>query len=168
MDNIVLIGFMGCGKTTVGIRLSYAMRRTFLDTDRLIEKEQGREISRIFAREGEESFRRLETEMLKRLADTQQGVIIATGGGTPVKKENRGLLKRLGRVVYLEVKPETVYERVKGDTKRPLLQCERLLERIRELMEAREEAYREAADVVISVDGKDFETIIKEIEEKTK
>ena len=168
MSNIVLIGFMGCGKTTVGIRLSYAMRRAFLDTDKLIEKEQEKETSRIFAQEGEEKFRQLETEMLEKLAGTEQDRIIATGGGTPVRKENRSLLKKLGQVVYLEAKPETVYERVKEDTKRPLLQCERPLERIRERMEVREEAYREAADMVISVDGKDFETIVKEIEEKSK
>ena len=72
MSNIVLIGFMGCGKTTVGIRLSYAMRRAFLDTDKLIEKEQEKEISRIFAQEGEEKFRQLETEMLEKLAGTGQ------------------------------------------------------------------------------------------------
>jgi len=168
MDNIVLIGFMGSGKTTVGIRLSYYMRRTFLDTDKLIEKEQGREISRIFAQEGEAYFRELETEMLEKLGKTETGRIIATGGGTPVKKENRPLLKKLGKVVYLKLEPETVYERVKEDTKRPLLQCGDPLGRIRELMAARREAYEEAADIVIRVDDKDYDTIVKEIEEKTK
>lgn len=166
MNNIILIGFMGCGKTTVGIRLSYHMRRAFLDTDRLIEKKQGKEISEIFAKEGENSFRDMETQMLQELVETEHGKIISTGGGLPVRAENRKLLKKLGSVVYLKLKPETVYERLKEDTKRPLLQCEDPLQKIRTLMAEREAAYAEAADVVIQVDNKEFETIIKEIEEK--
>ncbi len=166
MNNIILIGFMGCGKTTVGIRLSYHMRRAFLDTDRLIEKKQGKEISEIFAKEGENSFRDMETQMLQELVETEHGKIISTGGGLPVRAENRKLLKKLGSVVYLKLKPETVYERLKEDTKRPLLQCEDPLQKIRTLMAKREAAYAEAADVVIQVDNKEFETIIKEIEEK--
>ena len=165
MNNIILIGFMGCGKTTVGIRLSYYMRMAFLDTDKLIERAQGREISEIFAKEGEAYFRELETGMIAGMIGKEKEKIISTGGGLPIKEENRPLLKKLGTVIYLKLKPETVYERVKDDTKRPLLQCENPLEKIRTLMAQREEAYIDAADVVIEVDGKDFDTIIKEIEE---
>ncbi len=168
MDNIVLIGFMGCGKTTVGIRLSYALQRSFLDTDRQIEREQGKEIAQIFAEEGEAAFRGLETEMIAKMAEKERGRIISTGGGLPVKQENRVLLKKLGTVVYLKTTPETVYERVKDDTKRPLLQCGEPLRRIRELMAERESAYMAAADVVVSTDGKEPAEIVEEIEERIK
>ena len=166
MNNIVLIGFMGCGKTTVGIKLSYHMRMAFLDTDKLIEKEQEKEITEIFAQDGEAYFREMETQLLEELIETESGKIISTGGGLPVQAKNRPLLKKLGTVVYLKVKPETVYERLKDDDKRPLLQCEDPLQRIRTLMAQRESAYADAADVIVQVDGKDFDTIIKEIEEK--
>ena len=164
MNNIILIGFMGSGKTTVGIRLSYHMRRTFVDTDKEIERQQEKEISQIFAQEGEPYFRMLETKLLEKMIETEHDRIISTGGGLAVKAENRALLKRLGTVVYLKPSPETVYERIKGDTKRPLLQCEDPLQRIRELMKAREEAYSDAADIVVDVDGKTFEELIQEIE----
>lgn len=168
MSNIVLIGFMGSGKTTIGIRLSYELRKAFLDTDRVIEREQGKEITRIFAEEGEGHFRDLETQTIIKMIETESDRIISTGGGLPVRPENRPLLKKLGTVVYLKLEPETVYERLKGDTKRPLLQCGEPLHRIRELMALRESAYQEAADVVVCVDGKECDEIIKEIEEKTK
>lgn len=166
MDNIILIGFMGCGKTSVGIRLSYQLRRAFLDTDKLIEQDQGRTVSRIFAEDGEAHFRALETDMIAGLRKGRAPCIIATGGGLPVKPENRPLLRALGRVVYLKAEPETVYERLRDDTERPLLQCADPLNRIRELMREREAAYAEAADMMISVDGKEIDMIVKEIEEK--
>ncbi len=162
-DNIILTGFMGCGKTSVGIRLSYTLRRTLIDTDKWIEKKQGKTVSEIFASEGEEAFRRMESECIRELIGTAEGQIISTGGGLPVRKENRKLLKKLGTVYYLEVTPECVYERLKGDTTRPLLQGENPREKIRELLEAREAFYQEGADVVIEVSAKSFEDIITEI-----
>lgn len=165
MNNIILIGFMGCGKTSVGIRLSYQLRRAFLDTDKLIERAQGKEISEIFAEVGEAGFRDMETQLLRDMIGTEQGKIISTGGGLPIREQNRKLLKELGTVVYLKLKPETVYERLKEDTKRPLLQCADPLQRIRTLMAEREAAYAAAADMTLLVDTKDFDTIIKEIEE---
>ena len=166
MDNIILIGFMGCGKTSVGIRLSYQLRRIFLDTDKLIEQGQGRSVSRIFAEDGEAFFRALETETIAGLREGRAPCIIAPGGGLPVKPENRPLLRALGRVIYLKAMPETVYERLRGDTERPLLQCADPLSRIRELMRERETAYADAADVTVFVDGKEIDMIVKEIEEK--
>ncbi|MCI9664757.1 MAG: shikimate kinase [Lachnospiraceae bacterium] len=164
-DNIILTGFMGCGKTSVGIRLSYTLRRTLIDTDKWIEKKQGKTVSEIFASEGEEAFRRMESECIRELIGTAEGQIISTGGGLPVRKENRKLLKKLGTVYYLEVTPECVFERLKGDTTRPLLQGENPREKIRELLEAREAFYQEGADVVIEVSAKSFEDIITEIVE---
>ncbi len=164
-DNIILTGFMGCGKTSVGIRLSYTLRRTLIDTDKWIEKKQGKTVSEIFASEGEEAFRRMESECIRELIGTAEGQVISTGGGLPVRKENRKLLKELGTVYYLKATPECVYERLKGDTTRPLLQGENPREKIRELLEAREAFYQEGADVVIEVSAKSFEDIITEIVE---
>lgn len=163
MNNVILIGFMGCGKSTVGIRLSYRMRRVVVDTDKLIEKKAGMTISAIFEKEGEERFRQMETECLQELIGEGDNRIISTGGGLPVRKENHALLKKLGCVVYLKISPECVWERLKNDTTRPLLQCENPLQKIRELLEKRQALYEAAADLVIDVDGKDMEQVIAEI-----
>lgn len=162
-NNVILIGFMGCGKTTVGIRLSYRMRRIFEDTDKLIEKKQQREIKEIFAAEGEAFFRELETQMLAELEKTVNNRVISVGGGTPVKEENRAILKRLGTVVYLRIRPETVYERLKTDTTRPLLQGDDPKGKIYELMEKRKDAYESCADIIIDVDALSIEGILASI-----
>lgn len=166
-QNLVLIGFMGSGKTSVGLKLSYRLRMAVEDTDKLIERREGRSISEIFASDGEAYFRQRETELLKELADKSRGKIYSVGGGTPVRPENRGLLKQMGTVIYLRVRPETVFERLKNDTTRPLLQCDDPLKRITELLEQRREAYEECADVIIDVDGVDIECILKKITEET-
>lgn len=165
MENVILIGFMGCGKSTVGLRLSYRLRRTIIDTDKEIEKEEKRTISDIFATDGEAYFRDRETDCLRKLADSAGNQIISVGGGLPVREENRALLHELGQVFYLRAEGETIYERVKDDTTRPLLQVEDPLTRIKTLIEERDPCYRAAADVVITVDGKNFSQILDEIEE---
>ena len=164
-NNIILIGFMGCGKTSVGIKLSYRLKHTFLDTDKQIERKQGRSISEIFATDGEPAFRQMETDCLKELLeDSGTSIqIFSTGGGTPVKEENRGLLKQLGTVVYLKVSPDVVYERLKEDTTRPLLKTENPKTRIEELLSSRKDAYENTADVIIEVDEKNLEEIVEEI-----
>lgn len=164
MSNIVLIGFMGSGKTTVGIRLSYLLRRTFLDTDKLAEKEMGMTISEAFATKGEPYFRDTETSVLKKLIENEDNKIIATGGGLPMRAENAALLKELGMVFYLKASPETIFERTKHDTKRPLLQNDHPLQTIRDLMEERGPKYENAAQYIIEVDRKDFKTVLSEIE----
>lgn len=161
--NLVLIGFMGSGKTSVGLKLSYKLKMPVEDTDKLIERREGKSIRQIFGEEGEEVFRKKETELLGELADRQGRVIYSVGGGTPVREENRKLLRQLGTVVYLQISPETVYERLKGDTTRPLLQCENPLEKIRELIESRKEAYESCADIIIAVDLLDMEEILEQI-----
>lgn len=165
-NNIVLIGFMGSGKTSVGIKLSYRLKITFLDTDKQIERKQGRSISEIFASDGEDIFRQMETDCIRELIEDNANImqIFSTGGGTPVREENRELLKRLGTVIYLKVSPEVVYERLKDDTTRPLLQTENPKARIEELLAARKEAYESAADMIIEVDEKSLEEIVDEIE----
>lgn len=170
--NIVLIGFMGSGKTTVGIRLSYRLRKPIEDTDKLIERREKRTIREIFAQDGEEYFRKRETEMLREAGLKMKNQIVSVGGGTPVKAENRQLLKQLGTVIYFRVKPETVYNRLKHDTTRPLLQCENPLVRITELLEQRKEAYEACADIIIDVDELSMQQVVDrvlfELEKKRK
>lgn len=165
MGNVILIGFMGCGKTTVGLRLSYRLRQPVIDTDKEIEKEEKRTISDIFATDGEGYFRDRETDCLKKLIENANNQIISVGGGLPMREENRKLLRELGQVFYLRAKGETIYERLKDDTTRPLLQGNDPLTKIRTLLEERDPYYRAAADVVITVDGKSFQQILDEIEE---
>lgn len=161
--HIVLEGFMGSGKTTIGIRLSYKMAMTVTDTDKMIEREQQKKISDIFAESGEEAFRQMETECLKKLTSQGCGQIISLGGGVPMRHENREILKTLGMVVYLRAKPETIYARIGNDTSRPLLQSDDPLARIRALMEARAGMYEEAADVIIDTDDRTVEQILSVI-----
>ena len=163
MKNIILIGFMGSGKTSVGIRLSYRLRRTLTDTDKKIERLYRMSISEIFGRFGEEEFRNMETQCLEKLLEEPKGRIISVGGGLPMRDCNRELLKRLGWVVYLRVKPLTVCERLEADTSRPLLQGEDREEKVRSLLEQRAPVYESAADIIIDVDGKIVDEIADEI-----
>lgn len=167
-DNIILIGFMGSGKTSVGIRLSYQLKRTMIDTDKWIEQKQKKTVSEIFAQSGEEAFRRMETDCLKELIRISDKQIISVGGGLPVREENHALLKELGTVFYLHVTPETVYERLKTDTTRPLLQVEDPEERIRILLEERAPVYEACADVVLDVSDLSFDEILEQIGEELK
>ena len=164
--NIVLIGFMGSGKTTVGVRLSYRVRKPIEDTDKLIERKEKCTIREIFDNKGEEYFRKLETEVLQEAVSKYKNYIISVGGGTPVRQENRELLKQLGTVVYLRVKPETVYARLQKDTTRPLLQCENPLERIRQMLDARKEAYEACADIIVDVDELSMQGVVSAIQQK--
>ncbi len=167
-NNIILIGFMGSGKTSVGIRLSYYLKQTMLDTDKWIEKRQKMTVSQIFADKGEEAFRAMETDCLRELIGSADHQIISVGGGLPMREENHALLKKLGKVVYLKITPEAVYERLKSDTTRPLLQVENPKERIEILLKERAPVYEACADIVVEVSGKNFEEILKEIAYKVK
>lgn len=168
MKNIILVGYMGCGKTTAGKSIAEATKYTFADTDEMIVAQQGRSISDIFAQDGESVFRDMETALLvKMLTEKNDTCVISTGGGMPVREENRKLLRQLGTVVYLRVKPETVYERIKGDTMRPLLQCENPMERIQEMIKSRNPAYEAAAELVIDVDNLTQREVAEQIIRKT-
>lgn len=163
MNHVILIGFMGCGKSSVGKALANAMGIPFVDTDGMIEEQAGRKINDIFREDGEEYFRELETSVLKQLLSAQERKVIAVGGGLPVREINREYLKRLGTVVYLLAKVETLTGRLEGDDTRPMLRGGELKKRIETLMDARGELYGKAADVRVETDDKDFEQIVKEI-----
>lgn len=154
---------MGCGKSTIGKKLSAILNLKFLDTDAWIEGRQGMTISEIFATKGELFFRDLETEVLQELLEKKETMVISVGGGLPVREENRRLLQQLGQVIYLKAMPETIYNRVKGDTSRPLLQTENPMEKIREMLGQREEKYQAAANRTLIVDGKDISEIVNEV-----
>lgn len=161
--NLILIGFMGSGKSTMGVKLSYRMKRSLLDTDKMIEKEQRASVSEIFTAEGEEAFRRMETQLLKKMVSQISNAVISTGGGLPMREENGRLLKQLGKVVYLRVKPETVMERLKGDTTRPLLKKSDPEAEIRRLLAVRGPLYEACADLIVDVDDKNYEQLMAEI-----
>ena len=163
MKNIILIGFMGAGKTAIGNRISKKLGYEYIDTDQYIEEREGMTITNIFAEKGEEYFRNLETSVIKELMLRQEPTIYSTGGGMPLRKENADLLKELGVVVYLKAEPDTIYSRVKGDTKRPLLQCSDPKQKIIDLLEVRNPKYQEACDYVVCVDCKDIKTVADEV-----
>lgn len=160
-DNIVLIGFMGSGKTTVGKELARQLHMEFLDTDAYIEEQAGKSISDIFAEDGEAAFRKTETEVLTDLRNHVRNTVLATGGGMPLRKENAQLLKEIGRVFYLTAAPQVIYERVKGNSDRPLLQGENPYGKICSLMRERKPLYEEAADAVIDTNSDNLEEIIR-------
>lgn len=163
MKNIVLMGFMGAGKTTIGKKLAKALECEFIDTDEWIEKEQSRKISDIFAEDGENVFRDMETDLLKRLQNSEDKFVLSIGGGMPVREENRALLRNLGTVVYLKTSKEEIIRRVSGDTNRPLLQGGALEEKVTNLMNAREQIYIDTAHKEVVTDGKNPQKIVNEI-----
>ena len=162
--NIILEGFMGSGKTTVSELLADKLELELLDTDQAIEEAEGRSISDIFAEDGEEAFRGMETQLLEMVASEHlRDMVISLGGGLPLREENRELLKKSGKVIYLRTSPETVFKRLEGDDTRPLLQTEDPKSKIRELLEDRKERYELAADIIIDTDDKEPWQIADEI-----
>lgn len=161
--HLILIGFMGSGKTSIGRGLSYKLQRAFCDTDKMIEAKEGMSISEIFASKGESAFRVMETDVLRSIRDDSSPKIYSLGGGTPVQMQNQPLIKMCGTVVYLRITPEAVYERLKGDKTRPLLQCADPLDRIRKLMAQRLPAYERCADVIVDTGDTDRENVMNDV-----
>ena len=142
------MGLPGSGKTTIGRQLARRLGQPFVDSDHEIEHRLGCSIREFFAREGEDSFRKQEQQVIDELTQTHQGVI-ATGGGAVLREVNRRHMHERGQVIYLRSTPEDVFRRVRHDTARPLLQVDDPLNRLRTLFEARDPLYREAAHFVI-------------------
>lgn len=163
MESIVLIGFMGSGKTTIGRALKEKTGFDFVDTDELIEAEEGCKISSIFTDKGEKYFRELEKNILQKLVAVGGFRIVSTGGGIVTTLENIPFLKKLGRVFYLRIKPETVIDRLRGDVTRPLLAGKDRLIKVKGLMDARKDMYEKAADIIIDADDISVEKIVEMI-----
>src|SRR6266853_774765 len=143
-QNIVLIGFMGSGKSSIGRLIATKFGFQFLDTDAVIVERAGMEISEIFQRDGEEHFRALETAALESLLHLQR-CVIATGGGMVLRERNRELLRELGFVVLLTASEQTIFDRVSRNTERPLLQTENPRETVAKLLAERQPFYDAAA-----------------------
>ena len=167
MQSIILIGFMGARKTTVGKRLAARLKWDFIDTDEYIEQKAGMAVSEIFDRYGEENFRARETEALREILQEQKAAVISVGGGLPMRKENREYLKEIGRTIYLRAQVDTLVGRLSGDTGRPLLRGQDLRTRIQQLMELRSAVYESAADVILDTDTMHVGRIVREIAEIT-
>ena len=158
-NNIVLSGFMGSGKTTTGTKLAKLLKMEFIDLDRWIEQKENMTVAEIFDKSGEDYFRALETNAAKILGG-QKGKVIACGGGTVLKEENALALKQNGKIFYLSVDAQTVKNRLKGDSTRPLL-AEDKENSIFSLLTQREPIYRATADFIIEADGDTQNTINK-------
>ena len=165
LHNLVLIGFMGCGKTTLGKWISQNANMAFYDTDEYIVSKENREIIDIFATDGENYFRDLETETLKEMNEKFRDSVISVGGGLPLREENRELLKQLGIVVYLRTTEDTLVKRLDNDTKRPLLAGNDIRSKVHELMMQRAHIYENTAQIIVDTDDRTFEKIYNEIED---
>ncbi len=161
--NLILCGMMGAGKTTIGIKIADLTGRRWYDTDGLIVDKHGN-IADIFEFYGEAHFRKLETEIIKELAQ-MDNLVISTGGGLVLKKENNELLQRDGKIVFLRASLDTLSQRLHVDGTRPLLQTstESIRDRLSKLLRERTPVYEHVADYIVDVDGKTPEEIAEEI-----
>lgn len=165
MNNLVLVGFMGSGKSLISRKLGQRLNRSVIDTDKEIEILAQKCIAEIFSQEGEPAFREWETTVLKRLVDEQtQGAVIATGGGIVLKTANWDYLHRLGCVIGLQAGPETILKRVGQGEGRPLLQGSReeVWQRINRLLLERSSAYAKA-DKLINTDNLTPDQVVENI-----
>lgn len=160
--NIFLIGFMGAGKSTISSCLHSSYGMEILEMDQVIEKREGKKISDIFAEQGEEYFRKLETELLLELRN-RKNLVVSCGGGTPLRSCNVEAMRQGGKVIFLTATPETVLERVKDSHDRPVIENHKNVLFIASLMEKRREAYESAADLQIPTDGRSAEEICQEL-----
>ena len=160
--NLILCGMMGAGKTSVGRAIADLTGRVWCDTDDIIVKQYG-PIAEIFTTYGEEYFRRLETETVKTLT-AQDNLVISVGGGLVLRQENVDFLRQNGKIIFLNVTAETLVQRLRADTERPLLQTEENLEnRIKTLLAERAPIYERVADVTVIAENKTPEEIGAEI-----
>ena len=162
-NNIFLIGLMGTGKTTVGRQLSRKLKMDFYDSDRVIEENTGADIPLIFEKEGETGFRKRETDTIDQLTQ-KQNIILATGGGAVLNKENRNHLVNRGTVFYLKSNLKTLIERTSKDKNRPLLHTDEPAETIlQRLLDERGPLYEETADYTIETAHNSIHSVIQAI-----
>jgi len=168
-ENIYLVGLMGAGKTTIGRSLAKRLALRFVDTDKEIESRTGVSIPTIFEIEGEDGFRKRESQIIAEMAE-QGGLIVATGGGGVLRPENRANMRSSGFVIYLNVPPQTLWERTRHDRNRPLLQVADPLQKLTQLFSVRDPLYREVANLVIDAGRMNaqgtLQLLLKEIGER--
>lgn len=161
-SNIVLIGFMGAGKSVIGKSLAKLLDMEIVDTDKMIEDEATMTVNRIFENHGEKYFRDMETQISKKCSE-YSNTIISTGGGIVLRQENIDYLRKNSVIFLLWAEPETIYDRVKNKTDRPLLKVENPLEKIKEMLDYRKEFYEKSSDYTIITDNKDIAEVTAEI-----
>lgn len=163
MNNIILTGMMGAGKSTVGKALAKRLKMQFFDSDRVIEERTGVNIPTIFEIEGEDGFRQREQQTIAELA-AMDGIVLATGGGSLIAEQNRKVLSESGIVVYLSATPEQLFSRIRYDKSRPLMQTENPLQTLKDLLRSREKYYLDTADIIIRTGKQRLGVTIKQIE----
>lgn len=156
-ENVYLIGPMGSGKTTIGQRLAKKLGLVFLDNDHELQEQTGASVNLIFDLEGEAGFRKRETDMLKKLT-ARKGVLLATGGGSILAKENRELLAGTGTVVYLRTSVNQQVRRLSRDKSRPLLQSGDRKEKLTQLANERNPLYEDLADITFQTRNRSLES----------
>ncbi len=159
--NIVLIGFMGSGKSTLGRRLAKRLGYKFIDTDSAIEQVTGKTVEQIFRKDGEIRFRSEEKLLARKLSD-RSGLVIATGGGLVLNPENVELLKQNGALICLRADPKIILQRVRSKKRRPLLSKGNLLENIIRLSKERESAYA-IAELTVDTGKHNYEEVLNQI-----
>jgi len=163
--NIVLIGFMGAGKTSISEYLKTLFAMDVIEMDQIIAEREGMSIPDIFEVHGEQYFRDLETNLLIEM-QARKNVVISCGGGTPLRECNVVEMKKNGRVVLLTASPETIFDRVKDSHDRPVIENNKNVPFIADLMEKRRAKYEAAADIVINTDGKSIIEVCEELVQK--
>lgn len=160
MRKIYLVGFMGCGKSAIGRRLSYFLKMPYYDMDHEIVRQQGMAIPEIFEKYGEARFREIETEFLRNFRD--EACIIATGGGVAVNEENRKIMRRTGLVFFLDAKFDDIYARIRNDKNRPIVQKSTEQE-LEELYLQRRKFYRQAGHIQVLTEGRSLRQVVEYI-----
>ena len=159
--NLILVGFMGTGKTEVGKAVSERMGRTFIDIDDHIVQTIGMTINEIFKQHGEETFREIESDMIRKFSKLS-GLVISTGGGSLLRSQNVHNLKQTGVLVCLTASPEEIARRVADERHRPLLNVPDRIGAVREMLERRSTSY-EVSDVTVDTDGKSVNAAVQEV-----
>lgn len=161
MRNVILTGFMGTGKSSVGKLLATELGFRFRDLDEMIERIENLTINELFEKYGEGHFRSLEEAVVRSFSDAE-GMVISTGGGAVISHKNRAVFKSIGCIVNLTASPEMIIERLEHDDRRPLLKGSKTRETIENLMRERESFYADA-DIRIDTTGKKLEDVTREI-----
>lgn len=160
--SIFLVGMMGAGKSTVGVRLARRLDRAFIDVDRELEARLGVDIPTVFDLEGEDGFRRREAQLIDELTG-HDNLVLATGGGAVLHPLNRQALAARGLVVYLRATPADLWQRLRRDKHRPLLQAENPRQRVFDLVEQRDPLYMAIADHVVSTGRQPVDVAVESI-----
>jgi len=160
-QNVVLVGFMGTGKTSVARKLAERLNREFLELDAIIEKKEGISIKEIFEKNGEPYFRKAEKDVIKEVSE-KKGTVISAGGGAVIDEENLNRLKKNSIIVCLEASPDVILKRTKNNTRRPLLNVSDPKKTIEELLKQRDPYYKKS-DHIINTDNLTIDQVIDQI-----